>query len=158
TVTSAQPVDSSGNSLAGQSESQLQAYFTSYDQILMGTSRSNPLTVNEPTNYSPTFVNALDEEVGPGIDQALLLGQGVNWSFLPVNTIVTVIFSDGTKALYKKTNNTNDHWHWAGVAWDKNGNRINSGGQPLSNPNTSGGGGGQITIHGFGVGSSRDWW
>jgi hypothetical protein len=94
--------------------------------------------INEPTNDSPTFINALDEEVGPGIDQALA-SEGINWDSLPVGAIVTVAFSDGTKTLYIKTNGQfNDHSGWAGVAWNKHGQRINRGGAVQSNPNTSG--------------------
>jgi hypothetical protein len=157
-ISSAVPVDSSGNSLAGESETQLEAYFASYDQISMGTNRSNPLTVNEPAYYSTTFINALDQEVGPGIAQALA-AEKINWNSLPVGAFVTVVFSDGTKALYIKTNGQiTDHWAWAGVAWDKHGNRINRAGQPQSNPNTSGTGGGAVTAPGFGASGGRYNW
>lgn len=156
-VYSAVPVNSSGISLAGESESELEAYFASYDQVLVGTSRSNPLQVNEPSYYTTTFINSQDVEVGPGIDQALA-AQGVNWNSLSLGTTVTVVFPDGTKAIYIKFQvEYTDHWQWTGVAWDKNGNRINRAGQVQKNPNTSGGGGGSVDAPGFGTGNRWSW-
>lgn len=155
-VLSAVPIDSSGNSLAGQSEATLEADFASFDLITMGTNRNQPLTVNEPTNYQISFIGSDDAEVGPGIDQALL-AQGINWAFLPIGSLVTVKFNDGTKAIYFKKDNTDAHWVWAGSAWDSHGNQIYRNGQPLQNPNTSGAGGGSATVPGFGGGGGFSW-
>jgi hypothetical protein len=144
-------VDESGNSLAGNTESQNQAYFAALDQTVFGTSRTllaankAPVSVNLDPMWQSSFINSIDEEVGPGIDQALL-AKGIVWADLPTGTIVTVVFQDGTKAQFIKVEQSSDHWVWAGKAWNSQGKLINRGGSLVANPNSSGAGGGGASI------------
>lgn len=140
---SATPVDSSGNSIGAETESQQESFYTALDGNLWGVSRSEPLEVDCPDAYATSFIGSIDEEIGPAIDQALL-AKGINWATdLPNGTIVLVKFSDGTTAVFIKVSSAStDHWVWGLSAHDKNGNPINRQGQLLTNPNTSGTGGG----------------
>jgi hypothetical protein len=144
-ITSAVPVDSSGNSLAGESEASQEAFFGTLDSTIFGVNRGNPISVNEPYVYASSFVNSDDAEVGPGIDQALL-DKGILWSSLPDGTVITVVFTDGTSAqFYLENNSSSDHWIWNGTAHNQQGQPINRNGIVLSNPNSSGGGGGDVS-------------
>jgi hypothetical protein len=155
-VTAAIPINSSGASIASETESEQEAFYGALDQTLLGVNRSGPLTANCPDSYSESFINSIDEEVGPGIDLALSQ-EGVSWAGIPIGTVITVNFSDGTTAQYIKTNNSTDHWAWNGVAHNKSGQPINRNGTVQTNPNTAGTGGGSVTPPGFGSGSTWTW-
>jgi hypothetical protein len=141
-------VDINGNSIAGQSEAVLESDYYLIDVGLFGTSRSKPIYLNVSSQYAGSIINSDDAEVGPGIDQALY-NSGVNWAELPAGATVTVTFSDGTKAQFYKSGNMSYHWIWNGVAFDKNGSKINRQGQ-LTKPNTSGTGAGLANVDGVG--------
>jgi len=135
---------------AGTAETQGGAAMTSDSQLsqldkgIFAVDRKSPTVVTVSPQYSVTFINSLDEEVGPGIDQALA-NKGINWSTLPVGAIVLVKFQDGTRAAFVKTNSQiTIHWAWFGFAWNANGQPINRGGGLIQNPNTSGTGGGSF--------------
>lgn len=137
-ISAVTPIDANGNQVNSES------YFVTLDATIFGTNRENPVEeVEVPEAYATSFVGSLDEEVGPGIDQALL-AKGINVASLQVGTMIMVEFSDGTKAIYfiYQSPLISDHWQWAGVAWDKNGNPITRGGTINQNPNSSGQGGG----------------
>ncbi len=84
-ISSIYPVDGNGNSLAGQSEANLENAFTSIDIALWGSSRGQPIYLNMSTVYQGSFINSEIAEVGPGIDAALVL-TGTTWAQLPVGT------------------------------------------------------------------------
>lgn len=111
--------------------SALEADLERTDEMLHANARAKPLPpVNLSPTYSSSFVNSLDEEVGPGIPQAIA-AKGINPVFLPVGTIVLVVFADGTKATYRKvTLLGTDQWVWTGKAWDAQGRPINRNGSP----------------------------
>jgi hypothetical protein len=101
------------------------------DETLFANARAKPMPpVNLSPNYASSFINSLDEEVGPGIPQAIA-AKGINPVFLPVGTIVMVVFADGTKATFKKvTQLGSDQWVWTGQAWDAQGRPIRRDGTP----------------------------
>jgi hypothetical protein len=154
TLQSATPVDSSGNSLAGNSEADNESYFASLDQVIFGASRNEPQSINEPTAYSSSFINSTEEEVAPGIGYAF--GQlGINPGSIAVGTVITVKFDDGTTAQYVKLSALNTYqWSWNGIAHNKDGKLIHRDGTLVVNPNTAGGGGGDVGAPGFGAGRS----
>jgi hypothetical protein len=89
------PVDASGNSLAGQSETYLENYYTQVDWSVFGVFRSNP-TFAPDTDVSADIVNSF----GLGAD-------------IPPGTPITVTFSDGVVAIFVRTSDTSsDHTHW----------------------------------------------
>lgn len=155
-VTAATPVDSTGTSIASQTESAQESFYGTLDGTLLGMNRSGPLAINVSDTYAASFINSIDEEVGPGIDLALAQ-LGIPWSGLPLNTPITVKFSDGTTAIYIKTNPSSDHWQWSGIAHNKNNQLINRDGSLRSNPNTAGIGGGSVSVPGFGPGAGLSW-
>lgn len=156
-ITASVPVDSSNNSLAANSEGQNQSYFAALDQVIFGANRSNPTAVTISPDYASSFINSLDEEVLPGIGNALI-SMGVNPASIEVGTVITVKFSDGTTAQYVKVSSTSSYqWQWNGIAHDSNGHLIDRNGHVLPNPNTAGDGGGDARVPGFGRGAGIDW-
>jgi hypothetical protein len=154
---SATPVDSSGNSLVGESEGTLEAYYAATDQVIFGANRSAPTAINEPEDYASSFVGSEEGEVVPGIGQALLQ-LGINPAEIPIGTVITVKFSDGTTAQYVKQSLTSTYqWLWNGIVHNKTGQLINRSGGLISNANTAGAGGGSFTAPGYGSGSDWSW-
>ncbi len=97
-----------------------------------------------PSNYAGSFVNSLDEELIGGINQALL-ENGSSPCNLPVETVITIEFDDGTTAEFIKWNGAfSDMWRWTGIAHDAQGRRINRDGT-LKGASTIGSGGGEGT-------------
>lgn len=120
-----------------------EAQFDQLDQVLFGVKRSNPITVKVPTDYAFSFISNLDEEIIPGIGQALFL-KGINPASIAAGTVITVTFDDGTSAQYVKASATATYqWTWNGVAHNAQGKRINRDGSLRNNPNTGGVGGGE---------------
>ncbi len=94
--------------------------------------------------------------MSPGIGQALFQ-MGINPAQIPVGTVITVTFSDGTTAQYVKQSATATYqWLWNGIAHNKAGQLINRAGGVISNPNTAGTGGGAVTAPGYSPGGT-DW-
>jgi hypothetical protein len=94
-----------------------------------------PLPIN-PT-YAGSFINSDDAFVSPAIGQALLVA-GINQGYLPIGTVVIVVFQDGTSAQYRKVCQCTEMWIWNGKAWNAQGKRITRNGTLVSNPNTTG--------------------
>src|SRR5262249_29726460 len=148
------PIDDSGNSLAGESESAQEGFYQTFDQTTFGVSRSFPTKVTMPDEYSGSFINSSPEETSPGIGRALGL-MGINPGNIPVGTTITVEFEDGTTAQYIKQSATATYqWLWNGVAHNKAGQRIDLHGNVIGNPNTAGTGGGSVDVRGFGAAGS----
>jgi hypothetical protein len=157
TQTAAVPIDSTGASIAGETESSQEAFYIALDQTLFGANRGNPTTLNMPENYSVSFIGSEDGETSPGIGQALFL-VGINPAEIPVGTVITVTFSDGTTAQFVKQSATATYqWLWNGVAHNKAGQRINRAGGVIANPNTAGAGGGSGTAPVWGSGAGSGW-
>ncbi len=154
-LVSATPIDSSGNSLAANSESANESYFAALDQVLWGVSRNNPIVVDEPPAYAGSFINTSDDEITPGISNALLLEKGINPNSIDLGTVITVKFQDGTSAQYQKVSKVSSYmWQWNGTAHNKDGKLIDRAGNLKINPNTAGAGAGNFTGPGFFTGSS----
>lgn len=123
----------SGGSPAGSTED-----LARNDAEVFGTSRPQRIPpVQVPSEYQSSIINSLDEEIGPGISAALV-ARGINPGQLPVGTVVTVKFDDGTSATFKKVSNSTLMWEWTGHAWDEDGNPIHRDGSPKSNTNAPG--------------------
>lgn len=106
----------------------------------------NISTINMPSNYDSSFINSSDELDSPGIGFAL--GQmGVNPSSFPIGSKLTVVYPDGSKAVFVKASNLATYqWVWDGIhAWNAQGKPINRSGTIIGNPNTAGGGSGSAT-------------
>lgn len=148
------PMDDSGTSLAGQSESALEAFYQTYDQTNFGVDRNNPIigTSSILPGLPPSFVVSTDVEVSTAINAfvANLAAHGVNFT----TGIFSVTFpADGTSAEFVESPPGSHNWVWNGVAHNKNGDRIDRNGNVIPNPNTSGTGGGHAEVSGFGKGS-----
>ncbi|HTV94781.1 MAG TPA: hypothetical protein VME42_02235 [Steroidobacteraceae bacterium] len=155
-VQSVTPIDGTGNSISGESESAQELFYNTFDQSLFGANRSIPTAVNEPDSYAASFINSNDEEVVPGIGYALIL-MGINQGSIPTGTVITVTFSDGTTAQYVKASPTATYqWTWNGTAHNKKGQLIDRAGGLIQNPNTAGLGSGVVTAPGFNPGGV-DW-
>jgi len=109
------------------------------DAEIFGTSRPQRIPpIALPTAYQSSIINSLDEEIGPGINAALV-AKGINPGSIPVGTVVKVMFADGTSATFIKISGSSSlQWEWTGDAWDANGNPINRNGTPKTNPNVGG--------------------
>jgi hypothetical protein len=152
-LVSATPIDAGGNSLAGNSESANESYFASLDQVLFGANRSQPTTVNEPSDYAGSFINSDESEVVPGIGYALI-HMDIDPAVFPAGTLITVKFSDGTTAQYIKASaGATYQWTWTGIAHNAKGQLIDRSGNLILNPNTTGTGAGSFSGPGFGAGS-----
>jgi hypothetical protein len=153
-VGSGTPVDSSGNSLAGNSESANESFFATLDQVIFAANRSAPQTVTVPDDYTSTFINSTEGEVSPGIG-AGLIAMGINPAQFPVGTLITVKFTDGTTAQYIKASGGGSYqWTWTGIAHDSQGHLMLRNGQRVANPNTAGNGSGSFSAPGY---SNPDW-
>jgi hypothetical protein len=152
-VTSAvTPIDSNGNSLAGQSEASLQGFYSALDATIMATSRNAPAIIHVPSDYAASFIGSEEGEVVPGISRAFItLGINAASVFRP-GTEITVQFDDGTTAVYIKNPATATYqWTWTGVAHNKAGKKIDRAGNIIATNST--GGGGSFDVPGFGGGS-----
>ena len=157
----ASPIDSSGNSLAGDSEASLEAFYQLLDTLNFGTSRDAPFWLNASNpqqNLLPTsFGLSSDEQVSDVIDY-LNNGPG----FASKGYICLVTFPNGDTAEFQLTTQGTTRegnvWTWVpGKAWDKNGNQLNRDGSKATNPNTSGTGNGEASVRGSGAGSAWSW-
>jgi hypothetical protein len=138
------PIAQSGASLAGTAESTLETYYTTTDQVLFGTNRSDPFAISAPANEPAgasvdaalaTFVNSNDAVVSQAI-VALITSMFPPNSGVVINIgTLTVTFKDGTTAEYVQTGP--GEWTWNGIAHDAKGNQINRNGTKVTNPNGS---------------------
>jgi hypothetical protein len=129
-------IDANGNLISSDAE------LSQIDAAIFGTDRKSPAkSIQLDPSYQTSFINSVDEELTGGISQGLS-DLGINVGALPIGTVVTVKFQDGTQALFAKTCQCTDMWHWTGIAYNKAGQRIDRQGNVIGNPNTSGGGGG----------------
>lgn len=117
------------------------------DETLFANARAKPLPpVNLSETYASSFINSIDEEVIPGISQAIL-AKGINPASLPVGTIVLVVFPDGTKATFVKVNASGSvQWEWAGRAWNAEGKPITRNGALKTGGVTGASGDGQVNV------------
>jgi hypothetical protein len=120
------------------------------DETLFANTRATPLPpVNLSETYASSFIGSIDEEVGPGIPLAIA-AKGINPVFLPVGTVVMVVFPDGTKATFiKVTAMGSDQWRWTGKAWNAQGRPINRNGSPKAGGVAGASGGGQVNTNTF---------
>jgi len=140
--TAATPVDSSGNSLAGQPESTLQNDYTAIDLITIGIDRNLPVVINVTTG---TYWEMSDDEI-TNLINGYLASQGI--SSPPV--AVTLEFISNHSAAKFVYNSTTHRWSFV-VGYDAQGHQLDRNGQPTgSNPNKAGTGGGQAQANGFG--------
>ena len=156
----ATPVDGSGNSLAGQSEATLEAFYQLLDQMNFGTSRDAPFWLNASNPQQallPTsFGLSSDEQVSDVIDY---LDTGP--SDPSIGYICLVTFPNGDTAQFQLTqtgsSKLDNVWTWVpGKAWDKNGNQLKRDGSRATNPNTGGGGVGSASVTGA-SGAAAGW-
>lgn len=113
-----------------------------------GTRRSAPiLPIDVPTEYGGSYINnaALLEDTNSAIANVLYIVRGLNPANVPVGTVVTVVWADGTTARFKRVSAMGSY-QWAyveGTARNADGDPIDQNGNVLSNPNSSGTGGGE---------------
>jgi hypothetical protein len=142
-------VDSSGNSLAGDSESALQASFAATDQMLFGNFRTQgklggPVKIPPAYGTTPIGNDVWEADTSTGIGLALA-AMGVDPGNLPMGTLITVTWQDGTTAQFIRSNSVPTlQWIYVpGSMRNKAGDPITPiAGTTIQNPNTSGSGGG----------------
>jgi len=148
-------VDVSGNSLAGQSEATLEAAFLAIDQTLYVNFRSGGPTGGKPIQIPPaistTPINSesWDVDANTGINNVLQIQFGVDPAALPLGTLVSVQWQDGTTATFIRTNSVATLlWVYVpGSMRDKNGKPITPiSGSAIANPNTAGPGSGAVQL------------
>jgi hypothetical protein len=151
TVNGAQPMDQNGGALSDDLPT-AQAQMSVVDVGLFGFTRgpSSPkvATVNMPTDYDGSFIGSTDEYDSPGIGRALAL-LGVNPAEFPIGAKLTVIYHDGTKAVFVKISNSGSYqWTWDGQhAWDSQGHPFTDrSGTLAANSNTTGYGSGSTSV------------
>jgi hypothetical protein len=153
-ATTTTPVDYQSNSLTGHSETDLQGFFHTFDQISFTVDRSNPLQIVLPRGYppAPSFLGVTDATMSAVINSIFPLASA------PAGVQVSVLFGDGSRATYILQGpldpNGNRIWTWSGWAWDPAGHLILRDGSHPGNINTSGTGGGSYQGNGFGTGSN----
>lgn len=143
-------VDASGSSLAGQSEATLEATFAAIDLMIFGNIRKSGAingVIKIPPNYGTTPINSETWEVDSsnGIGNALWTTLGVDQGNLPMGTLVSVVWQDGTTAQFVRTNSVPTlQWVYVpGSMKNKNGQPITPvSGTTILNPNPGGTGGG----------------
>ena len=153
-VTSAVPIDGSGNSLASEPESELEAFYTAYDLNTFNASRADPIWINSnnTTVSLNSFIGSSDSDVGSFLNSLPITGA------VPFESVVLITFKDGSSAMFQYTGMSTmvsgRGWTWVKpFAWNKSGQQIDRSGNLLSNPNTSGTGGGSISVPAFSSGS-----
>lgn len=70
-ATTVVPVDASGNSLAGDTEAEQEAVYTSIDAVIMGTNRNNP--EGWPLLFGPTSFGCAGSDCDAAVATAVLL-------------------------------------------------------------------------------------
>jgi hypothetical protein len=146
----ATPIDASGNSLAGSSESSLESTFQQLDQMSFGTSRSGKIGfLQVPVDISPTFINIAEGMISlEGQIPALISNQYGITTGIPAGTVVTVVFQDQSKAqFYKVSAADTSQWLWNGFAWNSKNQLIDQFGNLRINPNSGGRGTGAGTVN-----------
>lgn len=142
-------IDGSGNPLAaGSSESTLESDFNNFDQVSFGTNRAGSIGyVTVPDDYQSSFINSdLTDTAGqiPG-----WINNQYHTTQIPVGTVVTLVYTDGTKAQFIKISASGSiQFEWNQLAWKMvNGLPvlIHLDGSPVTNSNTSGTGAGSAT-------------
>jgi hypothetical protein len=131
----ATPVDVSGTSLSGQSETALESAYGNIDFTIFGVVRaaSNgaaPIVLSastDPSGFPRSFVGSTDSAVSAAVVGDLPSGSNVFIGLL------TVIFPDGTSAEYIQ--NGPNSWSWNGVAHNSHGDPIDRAGNILESPN-----------------------
>jgi hypothetical protein len=151
----ATPIDLQGNSLSGYSDAIVLADYAAFDGWVFGNNRYSPEDFNEYAlpHLPPSFAKSTDQQV----TDALMRDWPVDFILNSTNnTIVPIQFSDGTRALFQV--NVGPPWHvyWI-AAWDSHNNPIKRDGTPIINANTSGNGGGSISVTGFGSAGNWSW-
>jgi hypothetical protein len=149
----ATPISSTGASLAGEPESTLESYYAALDQTFMGTERSNPNVWI--AGWLPPFEISTDSEIADALySHAASILDG-----LDDGDTITLTWTDGSGIVAQFTVNK-----LAGVfvgitfkSATRNGKPCDRQGNSITNPNTSGDGGGIATVPGFGPGSSWTW-
>jgi hypothetical protein len=158
-VTSVTPVDASGNSLAGNSESELEAYYVALDQAVNGTSRSFPLVVKYTgvVGLPLFFGTSTDAQITKAFQNTLAQDPASELMESETGQFMLVQFYDGTWAGFEIDWSTGKIvLTWNGYAY-QNGNLVNRQGVAYGNRNTSGTGGGNITVPGFDSGGNFQW-
>jgi len=151
TVTGAQAMDQNGAALSSDLPT-AQAQMSVVDVGLFGFTRgpSSPkvTNINMPSEYDGSFIGSTDEYDSPGIGRALAL-LGINPAEFPIGAKLTVVYPDGTKAVFVKISNTGSYqWTWDGIhAWDSHGHPFTDrNGTVAPNPNTAGTGTGSASV------------
>lgn len=103
-----------------------------------------------PTEYGGSYINSsgADEDTNSAISYVLYITRAVNPNSIPLETIVTVKWADGTTAQYVRTSTTGSYqWAYkAGSARDAQGRPINPDGTLGANPHNTGSGGGSDSV------------
>lgn len=143
------PIDSSGNSLAGESESDLEIFYGVLDSTSYGEWRDGPFDAVIPhSGPFQTFAGTPDSWVSEFLNTE---GALVTATML-AGDVVLVVFPDGTAAEYI-LGADNKTWTWNNKAWNSQKQPIDRNGNLIPNPHTSGVGGGSTSVSGFGPGS-----
>ncbi len=158
-VLSTTPVDASGNSLAGQTESAQEDEYGAIDLQLMMAQRSSDFPIIGDLNL-PGFFSTDDYAISAAYFNSLgNLVQDLNG-----NTMVTLTWNDGSGivAVYQVVWLGTDHTKVANFALKfisatQHGKPITRAGVPIPNPNNSGAGGGGATLPGYYANSGVTW-
>jgi hypothetical protein len=148
-------VDENGASATSQSA------LEQNDMRLYGTNRKAPIKpVKVPADYGTSVIGnaALVEDTSSAISQELYITRQINPNSIPVGTVVTVTWQDGSSAKFRRISVMGSlQWDYVeGSARDKNGNKIDLNGNIIGNSNTGGRGEGSASfggVSGWGFGA-----
>jgi hypothetical protein len=125
------------------------------DGQLFGTNRSNPiLPIQVPADRGPSIVNnqAWFEDAQGAIAYVLYTQRGINPNDIERNTVVTVVWPDGSKAQFVRKNKSGTvQWFYVeGSARNANGQKIdpNTGAVIGATASTGGAAGGEVSVPG----------
>jgi len=168
-IVSTVPVDASGNSLAGESESEQEAAYGTIDLVVMSSTRFSPVftqfTVTSQWNLgASTFPDNTDAQIGNGFEIAAYKNGYDIGDNLPAGTIITIVFppnagdpADTYIATFTVSYSPIFTLTWTGYA-TKNGLPCDRNGNVSKNPNKTGRGAGSANVPGgpggsnFGIG------
>jgi hypothetical protein len=143
-ATTVVPVDASGNSLAGDTEAEQEAVYTSIDAVIMGTNRNNP--EGWPLLFGPTSFGCAGSDCDAAVATAVLLSVPSSAiSASKVGDTWTISYKNGDVAQFEVIAKSPVFTlKWNGYAINSKKQRLNRDGSIMDNQNNGGNGSGVI--------------
>jgi hypothetical protein len=160
------PVDANGNSLAGESEAQLEAAYSAIDQTIMETSRDFPIILGpiqpgQTQSAVPSFLTSTDDDIWLGVATDSMKTDPSFLAEVQAGDTVTITWQYATQgtitATFQVIVDSAGHLTLKWKSATKNGKPINRDGSSKQGSTDAGASTGSIAVNGFGSGADWTW-